>query len=193
MSIDNQEISIHPLIAARRSIRAFAPTTIAPAVLNQLFEAARWAPSSSNVQPWQYIYANQQQPDAFQKLLDCLNPSNQVWAQKASVLAVSLALKFNPNGAVNKYAFHDVGAASALLSLQAATVGLSVHQMGGYSPEKIIAAFNLPPEVEPVSMMAIGYPGNIAELPEVLQLRETATRERKPVESFVFNGEYKIF
>ncbi len=191
MTPDNTIASVHPLIASRRSIRAFAATAIAPEVLNQLFEAARWAASSSNVQPWQYIFAHHQQPEAYAKLLDCLNPSNQVWAQKAPVLAVSLALKFNPNGSVNKYAFHDVGAANAQLSLQAAAVGLSVHQMGGFSAEKVIAAFNLPPETEPVSMLAIGYPGNAADLPEPLQQRENAPRERKPQESFVFNGEYK--
>ncbi|MBX2901383.1 MAG: nitroreductase family protein [Cyclobacteriaceae bacterium] len=175
-----------PELEKRRSKRAFSDTTVPEETIRSLFEAARWAPSSMNSQPWVYVYATKNQPALYNTLLNALNDSNKVWAQHAPVLVASLARKNHlSNGAVNGSARYDVGAANALLSVQATHAGLVVHQMGGYNKQVLIETLNIPESLEPVVVLAIGYPGKPESLNDNLKARETAPRERFTQEFFV--------
>jgi len=183
------EYPIHPLIAGRRSIRAFAATSVAPETLASLMEAARWAPSCMNEQPWSFIVATKANQSDFDRLLGCLLEFNVQWAQHAPVLLLSVAkLTFESTGELNRHAFHDVGQAIANLSFQATVSGLVVHQIAGFDVEKARRVFSIPQDHEPVAVAAIGYPGNSAELPEKLRKKDAAPRVRKPLTNFVFEG-----
>jgi nitroreductase len=183
------EYPIHPLIAGRRSALAFASTSVEPETLASLMEAARWAPSCMNEQPWSFIVATKANKSDFDRLLGCLVEFNLHWAQHAPVLLLSLAkLTFESTGKLNRHAFHDVGQAIAHLTFQATVSGLVVHQMGGFDVEKARREFSIPQGYEPVAVAAIGYPGNVAELPEKLRKREESPRKRKRLTNFVFEG-----
>jgi nitroreductase len=183
------EVPIHEIVRHRWSPRAFSEKIVAPEVLRSLFEAARWAPSSSNVQPWAYIVGTKDEKENFEKVLSTLVEFNQGWAKNAPVLAVSVAqVKNAKDGAPNRWAFHDVGSASAQLTTEASTRGLYVHQMAGLDPEKARRVFQIPEGWEAVAAMAIGYPGDPATLPEKLRERELAPRTRKPLSEFVMTG-----
>lgn len=181
----------HPvtdLIEQRRSRRAYSSQPIEPEKINSLFEAARWAPSSMNEQPWTYLYATQDQPELWNKLLDTLNESNRVWAKHAPLLILSMTRKtLIRNGAINGAARYDVGAANAFLSMQATHLGLNVHQMGGYDRQKAIEYLNIPDTHEPIVIMAVGYLGTTENLSENLKSREVAPRDRYTQEFFVMN------
>ncbi len=189
MQKSNQfEFPITDLIEQRRSRRAYSSQPIEQEKIDSLFEAARWAPSSMNEQPWAYIYATKDQPELWNKLLEALNESNRVWAKEAPLLILSMARKIHiRNGAVNGAAKYDVGAANAFLSMQATHFGLNVHQMGGYDRQKAIESLNIPETHEPMVIMAIGYLGDAENLPENLKQREAAPRERYTQEFFVMN------
>lgn len=184
----------HPvtdLIEQRRSRRAYSSQPIEPEKINSLFEAARWAPSSMNEQPWTYLYATQDQPELWNKLLDTLNESNRVWAKHAPLLILSMARKtLIRNGAINGAARYDVGAANAFLSMQATHLGLNVHQMGGYDRQKAIEYLNIPDTHEPIVIMAVGYLGSTENLSENLKSRELAPRERFTQDFFVMNSPF---
>jgi nitroreductase len=181
---------IHDLIAHRWSPRAFDSKPIEPEKLRSLFEAARWAPSSYNAQPWYFIVGTKENPENYNRVLESLIEFNQGWAKQAPVLALSVAkLKFD-DGKANRHAFHDVGQAAANLSLQAEALGLSVHQMAGIEAEKARKLFNIPADYEAVAGIALGYAGDPAWLPEELRKRELAPRQRKPLDSFVFTGQW---
>jgi len=182
------EFPVVDLIEQRRSRRAYSSKPIEKEKIQSLFEAARWAPSSMNEQPWAYIYATKDQPELWSKLLNTLNVSNKVWAINAPLLILSLARKTHQrNGAINASAKYDTGSANALLSIQATHVGLNVHQMGGYNRQNAIDELNIPDTYEPLVMMAIGYPGDPEILPENLMQREVAPRERYTQDFFVLN------
>lgn len=184
-------VPIHNLISERWSPRAFADRPVEPERLRSLFEAARWAASSYNGQPWYFIIATKDDPANYQRVLDCLVEFNQGWAKQAAVLALSVAkLKFDHNGEPNRHAFHDVGQAAATLALQAHHLGLAVHQMAGILPDKARQIFDIPDGYEAVAGIAIGYPGEPHTLPDHLKERELAPRERKPLDSFVFTGKW---
>jgi nitroreductase len=189
MQKSNQlEFPVADLIEQRRSRRAYSPQPVEQKKIDTLFEAARWAPSSMNEQPWAYIYATKDQPELWNKLADTLNESNRVWAKDAPLLILSMARKTHiRNGAVNGSAKYDVGAANAFLSMQATQFGLNVHQMGGYDRQKAIESLNIPETHEPMVIMAIGYLGDAENLPENLKQRELAPRERYTQEFFVMN------
>jgi len=192
MSKSNQvEYPVAELIEQRRSRRAYSTNPIEHEKIKSLFEAARWAPSSMNEQPWTYVYATRDQPDLWNKLLELLNESNRVWAINAPLLIFSLARKTHMrNGANNALARYDTGAANTLLSIQATQLGLNVHQMGGYDRQKAIESLNIPEAYEPIVIMAIGYPGDPDSLSENLKLREEAPRERYTQEFFVLNKSF---
>lgn len=192
MSKSNQvEYPVAELIEQRRSRRAYSTNPIEHEKIKSLFEAARWAPSSMNEQPWSYVYATRDQPDLWNKLLELLNESNRVWAINAPLLILSLARKTHiRNGANNALARYDTGAANTLLSIQATQLGLNVHQMGGYDRQKAIESLNIPDAYEPIVIMAIGYPGDPDSLSENLKLREEAPRERYTQEFFVMNKSF---
>lgn len=182
---------IHELIRHRWSPRAFDSRPVEPEKLRSLFEAARWAASSYNAQPWHFIVATKADPENYKKILDSFVEFNQGWAKSAPVLALSVAgMKFEHNGTPNHHAFHDVGQAAAYLALEAANLGLQVHQMAGILPDKARQIFSIPEGYEAVAGIAIGYPGDPATLPDNLRAQEHAPRSRKPLDSFVFTGNW---
>ena len=184
-------LELHELLQKRWSPVAFAPRAVEPEKLRSLFEAARWAPSSFNEQPWVYIVATADEPENFARLLGCLVEGNRAWAQFAPVLMLSVAkLSFAHNGKPNRHALHDVGAASANLILQATALGLFVHQMAGFDVEKARREFSIREGYEPGAAMALGYLGDDAGLPEKLRGRNAAARKRKAVSEFVFAGSW---
>jgi nitroreductase len=185
------DFPVHDLIAERWSPRAFSDKPIAPDVLQSLFEAARWAPSSSNEQPWAYIVATKDDAENFAKLVSVLVPFNVTWAQHAPVLALAVAeLSFAKDGTPNRNAQYDVGAASAGLTVEATSRGLFVHQMAGYDHDKARQVFQIPAGWEPMAAIAIGYPGDPDSLPQPLRDREVASRTRKPISEFVMSGSW---
>jgi len=180
---------VHELIRERRSPRAFSGRPVEPSKLRGLLEAARWAASSFNQQPWHFIVAAQEHPEEFERLLDCLVPGNAQWARRAPVLMLSVAkLTFDANGKPNRHALHDVGQATANLALQATAVGLAVHQMAGFDAARAREVFAIPEGFEPVAAIAVGYPGDPEELPAALREKERAPRTRRPLGEFVFGG-----
>ena len=183
-------VRIHEILSERWSPRAFEPRPVEPEKLRRLFEAARWAASSYNAQPWYFIVATKDDAETFDKVLASFVEGNRAWAKNAPVVALSVArVNFEHNGQPNRYALYDVGQASANLAVQATAMGLQVHQMGGILPEKARELFAIPPEYEVVAGIALGYPAEPDSLPEELR-REAAPRVRKAVESFVFSGKW---
>jgi nitroreductase len=181
---------LHELIRERWSPRSFADRKVEPEKIRVLLEAARWAPSSFNGQPWTYFLATKNQSDEFARLADCLVDGN-AWAKRAPLLLLSVAaMHFAHNGQSNRHAFHDVGLATANLVLQAQAMGLVVHQMAGFLPDRAREFFQIPVGQEPLTMLAIGYPGEVSELPEPLRARETAPRSRKPLSEIAFSGKW---
>ena len=180
---------IEPLLKQRWSPRAFAERPVEIDKLLSLWEAARWSASCTNQQPWYFIVATKEEKAEYARLLSCLRENNQLWASQAPVLMVSVAkLAFDMNGQPNRYAFHDVGLAVANLIVQATALGLYVHQMAGFYPDKVREFYGVPEDFEPVAGIVLGYPGDPATLSEDLRQRELAPRTRKPCESFVFQG-----
>lgn len=187
-------ITDHPvldLIASRWSPYAFADRSVASDDLRSLFEAARWAPSSYNEQPWSYIVASREQPEEFERLLSCLVETNQAWAKAVPVLALGCTrLNFTRNGKPNAAAVHDLGLASGSLVLEATARGLAVHQMIGILPDRARQVYGIPEGVQPLTGLAIGYTGDPGSLPEALRNRDLAERTRKPLAAFVFGGRW---
>lgn len=184
---------VHDLIRTRWSPRAFAPDRpVEPEKLRALLEAARWAPSSFNGQPWNFIVANRAEDSAdYERMLKCLVEFNQNWAKSAPVLMIAVATKaFAHNGKPNAHALYDTGAAVALLALQAVDLGLAVHQMAGFSADQVRQAYNVPETVEPVTAIAVGYLGDVKTLSEDLRKKELAPGQRKPISEFAFSGEW---
>jgi nitroreductase len=178
---------IHDLLRRRWSPRAFASRSIPRQELCRLFEAARWAPSSNNEQPWNFILGIKARDATYDQLFSCLNPGNQLWAGQAPVLMLSVAsLLFSDDQSPNRHAFHDVGLAVENLSVQAMSMDIFVHQMAGFQPDKARELFGIPKDHDPVAMIALGYLGDPATLPEKLRARELTPRTRKPLEEFVF-------
>lgn len=181
---------IEPLLQRRWSPRAFAAKPVEREVLLRLFEAARWAPSSYNEQPWRYIVVTHENPERLKEAHSVLSPGN-TWATKAPVLICSVAqLTFARNNKPNRHAFHDVGAASENFLLQAVALGLFGHQMAGFDVEKARAVFQVPEGYEPVAMIALGYPAALETLTEEQRAREQLPRVRRPIEESVFGGRF---
>ena len=181
--------SIHPLVASRWSPYAFADKPVAKSDLQSLFEAARWAASSYNEQPWRYILATKDDPAEFNRLLACLVEGNQAWAKNAPVLAIGCtSLNFALNGKPNAAAIHDLGIASATLTFEATARGLHVHQMIGILPDQARSTYSIPNDVQPLTALAIGYAAAADALPEKLRARDLSPRTRKPLREFVFSG-----
>jgi nitroreductase len=193
MQKSNQvEHPILDLIRNRRSTRAFSSQPIEPERIYSLFEATRWAPSSTNEQPWLYIYATRDQTELWESLFDCLNEGNKLWAKDAPLLILSLARKnFSKYPGANAHAMYDLGGANSFLSLQAVEMGLQVRQMAGFNLRKTIERIRVPETTYEVGVfMAVGYPGDPETLPEKLRDRELEPRERFLQQEFVMN---KIF
>ena len=183
--------SLRPLLHERRSVRAFSDRPVEPDKLRQVLDAAHWASSSANEQPWRWIVATKDDPAQFDRLLQCLLPGNAKWAGAAPVLLLACAERaFAQSGKVNLHARHDVGQAMATLALEADLLGLETHQMAGFEPDKARETFGIPDEYEAVTACALGYPGDPESLPDDLKARELAPRTRKPLGELVFGGEW---
>jgi nitroreductase len=184
------EFSILDVIQSRRSKRASADAPVEPEKIKTLFEAARWAPSSVNEQPWKYIYATNDQ-SLWKDIFNTLNDGNKMWAKDAPLFVVSIVRKnFTRGDRFNASAKYDVGGANAFLSLQATALGLNVHQMGGYDSQLLRDRLNIPESFELGVVMAVGYPGDADSLPENLRLRESSPRHRILQEEFVMNKSF---
>lgn len=185
------EFPVHDLVRHRWSPRAFGDQSIAPDVLRSLFEAARWAPSSYNEQPWAYLVATKDDNENFAKMLSVLVEFNAGWAKSAAVLAIAVSeLAFAKNSSPNRNAQYDTGAATAWLSVEATARGLFVHQMAGFDAEKARQVFGIPQGWDAIAAIAIGHPGDHASLPQQLQGGELAPRTRKPLSEFVMAGNW---
>lgn len=178
-----------PIIHQRWSARAFADRDVSADDLKRVFEAARWAPSSFNEQPWRYLVGTRG-TETHRRIQEALAPFNQAWAGKAPVLILGVAkTKFSHNDTPNLYAVYDLGAASAYLVLQAAALGLTTHQMAGFDREKARTLLGIPEGYEFGSTIALGYQGDPETLPnEELVKREAQPRERKPLSEFVYEA-----
>lgn len=181
---------VHEFIRQRWSARSFSERPIEYDTLMTLLEAASWASSSMNEQPWVYLYAHKGEP-AFQQMFDCLLPGNR-WADGAQVLLLSLARKnFASNGNHNRHALHDVGAANMTLLLQAASMDIFGHQMGGFDMQKAIETFQIPDDLEVVCFISLGYLDAPEKLEEPFRTRELTPRKRKDLSEFVFPGKIR--
>ncbi len=189
-------VTDHPvqdLITSRWSPYCFADKLVSDEELRSLFEAARWAPSSYNEQPWTYIVAKKEDAGEFARLVSCLVEANQAWAKSASALALGVSrLNFTHNEKPNRAAIHDLGLAAGNLVMEATARGLAVHQMAGILPEKARELYSIPEGYESLTALAIGYAGDPAGLPEELRVRDAARRPRKPLKEFVFGGKWGL-
>ena len=168
------------LIKNRWSPRAFDEKEVTKVQMDTILEAATWAPSCMNEQPWRYAVALKQNKNGFKKLLDLLVPGNAIWAKNSAALILCyVKTTYDSNGAVNDWAMHDAGLANENLLLQATNMGIYGHIMAGFTADKAIADFVLTNEYKPVCMIALGYPGNSGMLEEPFKTREMTPRTRK--------------
>lgn len=180
---------IHDLLSSRWSPYGFSGRPVDESDLCSLFEAARWAASSFNEQPWRFLVATKDDSAEYARMVSCLVDANQEWAKRAPVLILAVAsTKFSRNDKPNLSAWHDVGLASASLLLEATARGLSAHWMAGIHRDKIAAEYGLPEGYEPVTGIALGYAEEIEAVPEPFRKRDSGTRTRKQINEFVFAG-----
>jgi nitroreductase len=179
-----------PLFVHRWSPRAMSGEALAPHQVMTLLEAARWAPSSFNEQPWRFVYGVRGTP-AFDTLFGFLMEANQVWCRNAGALFLVCSKRtFSRNGAPNRVAVFDAGSAWQNLALQAAAMGLVGHGMAGFDPAKARAALAIPEDFEVVAMIAVGKPGRTEDLPENLRGGETPS-PRRPIAEWAAEGTFK--
>ncbi len=179
------------MIRARWSPRAFSSRAVSNEDLKIILEAARWAASSYNEQPWRFFVATKSDVEAYEKLLQLLLPANQSWAKTAPVLIVMAAKRtFSHNGSPNYYALHDAGQALAHLFLQATALGLHAHGMAGFDRERARQDLRLPDDYDLAAAVALGYLGSPDELNEQQRQMETAPRHRKPLKEIVFGANW---
>ncbi|MGC1421233.1 MAG: nitroreductase family protein [Terracidiphilus sp.] len=177
-----------PVILERWSPRAFDDRAISKADLRKIFEAARWAPSSFNEQPWRFV-VGERNSETYKKIAEALVPFNQAWAANAPVLVLSVArTRFSHNDSPNNYAVHDLGAADGFITLQAASMGIATHQMAGFDQAKAREAFEIPEIYAIGSVMALGYQGDPSSLSEHYQGQEQSPRSRKPLSEMVLSS-----
>jgi nitroreductase len=182
---------IHDLLARRWSPRAFGDGPVADEDLRSLLEAARWAPSCFNDQPWFFLVAARENRQEFKMMLECLSEGNIVWAKNVPVLLLAVArTNFAASGKPNRHALHDVGMALGMMSVEATSLGLGMHMMGGILPDKAREVYAVPDGFEVITGAAIGHPGDADLLPEQLRERDKAPRVRKTLASFVFSGKW---
>ena len=183
---------VDPLFPNRWSPRAFSGESITDEQLYTLFEAARWAPSSYNNQPWRFVYATRNTP-AWEKLYSLLGEFNQMWAKDAAVLMVVISHEnFEHNGKLARTHSFDTGAAWENIALQASMMGLAAHGMEGFDYDRAKTELHIPANYQVEAMAAIGKMGNIENLPPALQEREQPS-DRKPISSFMFEGTFREY
>jgi len=182
---------IEPIIN-RRSVVAFSSQPIENNILEEVFRAAMLAPSSNNTQPWRFIYATQENPEEFNLLFSCLAEGNQRWVKDAPVLILSVAETISSyKNQPNRYAWHDIGLATAMLLTQAQAMGLNTHVMGGFDAAKAQKLLEIPEPYQPVAMIVLGYHGNPDDLPDDLKKRELSPRNRKSDQEVIFKSKFQ--
>ena len=180
------EAAVMDQIKDRKSLRSYLSKPVEPGKIKSLFEAARWAPSAMNDQPWTYIFATKDQGELWGKLHSVLNDGNKLWSGNAPLLILSMARNTYRNyGTPNSMALYDLGAANAFLSLQATDLGLNAHQIGGYNREKARELLSITDSYDLGVIIAVGYPGGPELLPEALRVRELSPRYRFSQKEFV--------
>ncbi|SDV50405.1 nitroreductase family protein [Chitinasiproducens palmae] len=185
------ETAIHDLLSGRWSARALADKPVTPEQIHALLEAARWAPSAYNVQPWRFVVWDKQSDAAsYERAFSALVPFNQGWVKPASLLVGVFANKLNGKGEPNRTAAYDAGAAAFALTLQAHALGLVAHQMTGYDQQKLRSEFAIPDDVEALALIAIAPYGDPTKLDDALRERETGPRSRLPLSQIAFAGEW---
>lgn len=177
---------IHDLLRQRWSARAFDDRPIELEKLRSLFEAARWAPSLDNGQPWRFLVAAKDEKAEYERLFNCLIERNQKSAYRAPVLILSVAQLQFDDGLPNHHALHDTGMAVENLVVQAAALGLVAYQMAGFRINQARADCRIPESYEPVAMIAVGYPGDPALPSDRLRAQEPLVRARKPLTELVY-------
>jgi nitroreductase len=183
---------VHPLVADRWSPYVFDGRPVERDKLLTCLEAASWAASSFNEQPWSFLVAEREDKAEFQRLLGCLTESNQAWAQHAGALLLTVVQRsFSRNGKPNRVAEHDVGQAATTLTTQATALGLHVHQMAGVELAKCRTTYNIPEGYDPLTAIAIGYAGDPDKAGDPkLAERDRGPRQRKPLSQFVYTGQF---
>jgi nitroreductase len=177
-------------IERRKSAMAYDDRIVPAPILRQVFEAARWAPSSFNEQPWRFVVGTRDDPESHQRVASCLSQGN-AWAREAPVLIVGLAsTSLSRNGRPNAYHAHDLGLALENLLIQATALGLASHPMGGFDKDRAAKVLRVPENYRPVTMVAIGYPGDPAMLSPKDRERELGPRQRKSLDDLVFAGRF---
>ncbi|MEM7112766.1 MAG: nitroreductase family protein [Chloroflexota bacterium] len=180
---------IHDLLQERWSPRAFSGESIDKKTLTKLLEAARWAPSAFNSQPWRFIVAMRDDSEAFETMRGCLMPGNQRWTGETAVLIILAAqLQDEPGGKKRYLNYFNAGLAVAQMTIEAAANGLHTHQMAGIDRDKIRETYGVPEEFAPLVGIAIGKLGDAASLPDDLRARENGDRTRKPLSEIAFAG-----
>lgn len=181
---------VDELIRRRWSPRSFDAREVPPQMLRALLEAARWAPSSMNEQPWRFIVATKAEPETYEKLLRILVPGNQDWAKRAPVLMITAAKKaFTGSGSANHHGLHDTGTALGFLLLQATALGLHAHPMAGLDYARARTELQIPDDYEIGAAVAIGFIGDPEQLTnERHRTTESGPRSRKPVEEITFGA-----
>lgn len=177
---------IEPILE-RWSPRAFADRPVSAEDMRTLLEAARWAPSCKNQQPWRFVYAHAD-TEGFDRLVGLLDDWNSQWAPHGPVLLLTLAKKTFDDGVHNAHAWHDVGLAMGQLLVQASAMGLYVHQMAGFDWKGAPEILGLPDDIQPVAMATIGYLGDPSTLNDELAEAERKPRSRKPLSEIAFEG-----
>ncbi len=182
---------VHELITKRWSPVAFDNRPVEYDKIHLLFDAAKWAPSGRNAQPWRFIFATKEMPE-YELLFNLLSKANQAWAKTAPLLVLTLAQKISTyKNRKNRLASYETGMAVGNLLIQATYMDLHVHQMGGYDEEKAKETLVIPTRYEPMAMMAIGYKGDISQLPEEMHDREKKKKPRMEISKFLVQGKCK--
>ena len=182
------QVPLHPLLQNRWSPRGFDSRPIEHDKLVSILEAGRWSPSSGNAQPWRFIIATQDKTDDYAKMLACLNESNQEWAKYAPVLMIAVAKTERKPGRPNRHYAHDTGIALGHMVIQAFSLDIYAHMMGGFDGGKARETYQIPDGYEPMTALAFGYLGTTDNLSERNQERESAPRERLPLSDIVFRS-----
>jgi len=182
---------VHKLITDRWSPRAFDKRTVDFDKIQLLFEAAKWAPSARNAQPWRFIFATNEMSD-YKVLIDLMSEANQSWATTAPLLVMPLAQVISTyKNRPNRLAFYETGMAVGNLLTQATAMGLMVHQLSGYDEERAKEILVIPTRYEPMSILAIGYKGEPAKLPSDVAAWEKRERTRLEMSKFLVQGKCK--
>lgn len=175
---------IHDLLTRRWSTRAFdSAKPVGAAQIASLMEAARWAPSCNNGQPWRFLMWNKSADEAgWRKAYECLSAGNQAWAGNVPLLFLTCSANNWPDGRPNRYGAHDTAMAAFSLMLQATALGLASHAMAGFNNDKARESFGIPADYTPQAMLAVGWQATPDVLDEATQTKELAPRVRRPLE-----------